>query len=352
MEVKKEYLKFYVETERRNGMSPTAIYQKIVAAWGEEHISLRSVQIWCRSGDASGGAVAFAHGQGAGRPRSSRTEENVNDVKDLVTHCPHLSVEEIADLTDISSTTIFRILREDLLMKSVIGRWVPHDLTEEQKEKRVNQAKNMLKILNQQDICSRLVITDEKWVYHRTIGTKNVHRRWIAANGDTGDRTVTARRTIHDAKTMILVAICFDGKFVVDILRDGETVDSNRYVEFLKKVHHTFSRRVRPLAWEEWLLQHDNARPHTSRLTNVFLVSKHVTVVGQPPYSPDYNLLDRWVFSKLENSRRDTNFVDENDVLQHVTDELRGLQENELKHQFAKLKSDLQDIIASSGDYL
>ena len=192
---------FYVETERRNGLSPTAIHQKIDVAWGEGLISLRSVQIWCRSGDACGGDVTFTHGQGAGRPRSSRTEENVNDVKDLVSHCPHLSIEEIADLTDMSSTTIFRILHEDLHMKSVIGRWVPHYLTEEQKEKRMNYAMNILKVLNRKDVRSRLIVTDEKWVYQGTIGTKNVHRRWVAADGDTEERTVTARRTICDAST-------------------------------------------------------------------------------------------------------------------------------------------------------
>ena len=97
MEVKKEYLKFYVETERRNRLSPTEIHQKIVTALGEEHISLHSVQVWCRSAKA-GGDVTFIHRQGAGRPRSSRSEENMNDVKDLVTHCPHLSVEEICQL--------------------------------------------------------------------------------------------------------------------------------------------------------------------------------------------------------------------------------------------------------------
>jgi hypothetical protein len=84
MEIKKEYLRFYVETERRNGQSPTTIHQKIAAAWGEDHVSLQSVQIWCKSGDVSGGKVTFMHGQGAGQPRTSQTGENVNDVKDPV----------------------------------------------------------------------------------------------------------------------------------------------------------------------------------------------------------------------------------------------------------------------------
>ena len=41
--------------------------------------------------------------------------------------------------------------------------------------------------------------------------------------------------------------------------------------------------------------------------------------------------------------------MDENDVLQHMTDELRRLNEDELKHQFVKLKSDVEAIIVLRG---
>jgi hypothetical protein len=106
MEVKSEYLKFFVETERRNGLTATDIHRKIVTAWGEDIITLRSVQLWCKSGKEEGENLAFTHRAGAGRPRSSRSEENVNDVSALLGKCPHLSVEEIADLMDISATCV------------------------------------------------------------------------------------------------------------------------------------------------------------------------------------------------------------------------------------------------------
>jgi histone-lysine N-methyltransferase SETMAR len=355
MEVKVEYLKFYVETERRNGSSPTQIHQKIIVAWGEDTITLRAVQKWCKAGVDGGGEISFTHRGGAGRPRTSRTKENVDDVKELLAKCPHLSLEEIADLVEISATSVFRIITDDLHMRSVIARWVPHELTETQRERRVELAKNMIKTLNQENIIRRLIIVDEKWVYHRSIGTKDANRKWIpqdSAIGGSGDRPRIARRTIHDAKTMVLVAICFDGKFVADILPHGETVDSSFYINFLKKVHHTLSRRVEPLSWEDWVLQHDNARPHTSRQTAQFLASKNVTCLPQPAYSPDYNLLDRWVFTRLENSRRLRNFHDENEVFAHVTDMLRHLEKDDLTYQFFKLKSDLRDIIQLRGDYL
>ena len=352
MEAKIEYLKFYVETQRRNGITPTQIYQQIITAWGENIITLRSVQKWCKMGADDNEEISFTHRGGAGRPRTSRSKENVDDLKELLDKCPHLSVEEIADLMDISATSVYRIITDDLHMRSVIARWIPHELSGEQKVKRVDLAKNMLKTLNERDIMKNLIITDEKWIFHRSIGTKNANRKWIPEDGGRGDKPVIARRTIHDAKTMVLVAISFDGKFVADYLPHGDTVDSSRYVDFLKKIHHTLSRRVDPLSWEDWVLQHDNARPHTSRLTALFLSSKHVTCLPQPPYSPDFNLLDRWVFAQVENTRRGTDFQSPTEVFQHLTDTLRNLKKDDLIYQFSKLKNDLRDIINSGGDYL
>ena len=175
MEVKLEYLKFYAETERRNGQTPSQIYQKIIAAWGQDLISLRSVQIWCKSA-SSGEDISFTHREGAGRPKTSRTEENVAEVKDLVTHCPHLCVKEMAELFDISGTSVQGILTEDLGLTSVIVRWVPHLLNDKQKEARCALARNSLKILRERDIRRRLIVIYVKWIYHRTVGTKNVNR--------------------------------------------------------------------------------------------------------------------------------------------------------------------------------
>ena len=104
------------------------------------------------------------------------------------------------------------------------------------------------------------------------VGTKNVNRHWI---GPDGDRPTVAQRTIHDVKTMILVAVTYDGLFVADFLHKGETINSERYVQFLKKVNFSLSRRANPISWEEWILQHDNARPHMSLFTSFHLRNRN-----------------------------------------------------------------------------
>ena len=50
-------------------------------------------------------------------------------------------------------------------------------------------------------------------------------------------------------------------------------------------------------------IQHDNAHPHVAASVKTFLAGHNVCLLPQPPYSPDTNMLDRRVFSRLENNR-------------------------------------------------
>lgn len=49
-------------------------------------------------------------------------------------------------------------------------------------------------------------------------------------------------------------------------------------------------------------LLHDNVPSHTSELVKQFLKSEKVTILPQPPYSPDLAPCDFFLFSKLKKS--------------------------------------------------
>ena len=151
---------------------------------------------------------------------------------------------------------------------------------------------------------------------------------------------------------MVTVAFSFDGKFCVGILPAGDTVNADNYQAFLRKVIHNYSRHVDPLVASDMVLMHDNARPHTAMSTVRFLQKKGITLLKQPPYSPDYNMLDRWVFTVLERNRTCRSFESEEDVNSYVTGQLRNLSKDDLSYQFQKLKSDLRQVIDARGSYL
>ena len=73
----------------------------------------------------------------SGRPATSRTEENIPKVRQIVHENHWLTVRSIAEQVNIDRETVRKILTEDLDMMKVCAQMVPKKLTEEQKQRRV-----------------------------------------------------------------------------------------------------------------------------------------------------------------------------------------------------------------------
>ena len=87
---------------------------------------------------------------------------------------------------------------------------------------------------------------------------------------------------------------------LVDFLPKGETINSEVYSGTLRKLKAKI-RRVRPnLDMANVLLQHDNARPHTSIRTMEAITSFGWTVIPHPPYSPDLAPSDYHFFGPIK----------------------------------------------------
>lgn len=350
MEINAEMIRFLVETCRRNDMPASEAHKFICKAWGDEATTIQTVYRLYRN-FASNVRTSFEDNKREGRPRSTSREEMGAAVRELLAEDPHVSINDLVEYTQASHGMIQRILSEDLNLRCVTARWVPHDLTPEQKDNRVRESRNILQFFSRHRrvITDRLIVVDEKWIFHRTVGTKSSNKVW--ASEDSIKPTVV-RRLQHERKSMIIVAFSFDGHFCVDVLPHGQNVNSDYYLQFLRQVIHNYGRHVHPLLPNDMVLMNDNARPHTTRAVSDFLQQKGITPLKQPPYSPDYNILDRWVFSLLEKNRIHRSFDSEDNVKSYVTEQLRSLQNDDISYQFQKLKDDLQLIIDAEGNYL
>ena len=75
-----------------------------------------------------------------GRPKSV-TFSYINAVQKLIMQDRHVTYCEIEATLGISSTSIYKILHGHLAVKKIYSRWIPHNLTKAQKDKRVDWRK-------------------------------------------------------------------------------------------------------------------------------------------------------------------------------------------------------------------
>lgn len=260
MEVKKEYFNFFVKTLRGSNVCCVDIHRYLVNEWGQENIpSVRQIQRIAKMFEER---VSVKRQEGSGRPRTSRSAENVEAVRLLIEEDDCISLTYISSLLDIEQTSIYRILTKDLNKKSVAARWIPHKLSDQHKANRVAMARECL-----EQIHGGVVVLDEKWVYAKPLPTPQNERKWVNTDANRMARPAIARTTMSARKFHIMVGINFRGEYYSEVLNAGETVNAERYVQFLQGIVNT--RRRGTLT-----IMHDNATPHTANLTRVFFRRK------------------------------------------------------------------------------
>jgi hypothetical protein len=92
---------------------------------------------------------------------------------------------------------------------------------------------------------------------------------------------------------------CSYKKFVPQVRRVNKQY-YREVLERLKKGVHL----VRPEIAGTWMLHHKNVPCYTAISVNEFLARKGISVVPQPPYSPDLSPCDFLLFQKLKFHRK------------------------------------------------
>ena len=105
-----------------------------------------------------------------------------------------------------------------------------------------------------------------------------------------------------------------EGVILVDFMPKVTTIKSDVYIDTLRKLKAR-RRRVRPhLDMSKVLLQHDNARSHTSLKTREVIASFGWTMVTHPPYSPHLAPSNSHLFGPLKEGVRGQHFTSDQEV--------------------------------------
>ena len=107
----------------------------LVQVYGDNAMEKTAEYKWVKR--FSEGRESVTEEERSGWPATSRTEENITKVRQIVRENRPLTVSSIAEQVNIDRKTVRKILTEDLDMRKVCAKMVPKELTEEQKQRRV-----------------------------------------------------------------------------------------------------------------------------------------------------------------------------------------------------------------------
>ena len=166
MKVTRQEQRSYVKTAVLRGRNAEKIqcHSELTEALGNRALPYRTVARW---------TAAFQRGRDAsadmcrtGRPRTVRTDVARAVIAQCLEDDRRWSVQELQTLTGIDKAIVHKILREDLHMRKIAAKWVPHALTEQQTWCRYETCRIHLERYQNEgeNLLNSIIIIDETWV--------------------------------------------------------------------------------------------------------------------------------------------------------------------------------------------
>ena len=135
----------------------------------------------------------------SGRPVDVSTPEAVQAVEDLIKSDRRVTLDEIVTKMDISHGTVYAIVREKLHFSKISCRWVPKMLTDDHKMQRLMASRASLRRYRKEGdaFLSRIVTTDETWVFHYESESKRRSMEWKHVSSPVKKKFKSQVKEIH-----------------------------------------------------------------------------------------------------------------------------------------------------------
>lgn len=335
-------IKFCVKLGK-NGAETLQLLQQ---AYKEDAMSRAMVFMWHKR--FKDGREDVEDDDRAGRPSTSRNEENLAKVREVLNSDRRLSIRLIADRVNLNYGTVFQMVSEDLMMRKVCAKLVPKVLTDDQKQRRMAVAQEMLELLRAKpNFLDKVVTGDETWVFEYDPESKRQSSEWHTANSP---KPKKARMSKSRVKSMLITF--FDAKGVIfkEFVPDGQTVNGQYYADVIRRLKDRV-HRVRPEKKDDWVLHHDNAPVHTCLAVAQILARNNVATLPQPPYSPDLAPSDFFLFPRMKKDLKGKRFGTVAAVQEASTKVLNSIPVDEFQDAFRQWKTRWQRCVDSEGTY-
>ena len=137
----------------------------IIQVYGDNARKKTAVYKWVKR--FSGGIEIATDEERSGQPATSRTEENIAKIRQIVREIGRLTVTSLAEQVNIDRETVSNVLNENMDMRKVCAKIVPKKLT---------ICQDLFE--RQYDILGRVITGEETWDYQYDPETKRQSAQW------------------------------------------------------------------------------------------------------------------------------------------------------------------------------
>lgn len=295
---------------------------------------------------------------GSGRPRSARTDENIDAVNDLILSqdgAPqtHRSTRQIARETGIHRSTVSRIIHKDLQLKCLKKRRA-QELTAVHRDTRLVRSLQLLRKYPRNAV-DYIFFTDEK--VFTVAPPVNLQNDRVYAPVATKKREIAADRLLRTRPTftksvMVSVAVSKLGCTGLVFVEPGVKINGAYYRDLL--LSEQLLPAIRRIAGDVYVFQQDNAPAHRARETVELLRRETPQFIGPnlwPPNSPDLNPVDYKIWGVLQERVYQTPIRDVTDLRQRLIDTWSGISQKVIDEAIDQWRNRLNACVKAKGGH-
>ena len=160
------------------GVPGAQIHLRMCAEYGDKVLSRGIVYEWIEMFENDHTSVTDA--ERSGRPATATTKRNEERTMELIHENRRITVEEVAGRLNVSVGSAYSLIHDSLKFSQVCARWVPKELTEERKRKRLDICSRHLARYREEsdNFLQQIVTGNETWIHHYEPETKRQSRQW------------------------------------------------------------------------------------------------------------------------------------------------------------------------------
>ena len=287
--------------------------------------------------------------QSSGKPSTSRTEEMIEIVRQLIHFDLRITIMEVEQEVGISHESIHANLSNNLKMRRVSAKFVLRQLIVDQMECHLMVAGDLFEKSRQDPVfLTKIVTGDESRVFAYDPETKMQSAKWHTASSPQPKKSclVKSKETV-----MLITFFDIDGVVHREFIPPGQTVNGHFYVQVLQRLCDAVWRKRHDKWQGEWFLHHDNATSHTSLVAQQFVTEKSIPIITQPPCSLGIASSGFWLFPTLKMGLKGTHFATMEDIKSNATAKLQKIPKESFCRCFQQRPDRWSKCVSVQGSY-